>query len=72
MAGYWLGEVNREIIKLSMSTPRNDNIGPGQIHQIDNGSRLAIPERLWVQRVDKSYSTSGAISQSMTYIGGGG
>lgn len=72
MAGYWLGEVNREIIKLSMTTPRNDNIGPGQIHRINNGQRLGIPERLWVQHVDKTYSASGAVSQNMTYIGGGG
>jgi hypothetical protein len=72
VANYWLGEVNREIIKLTMTTPRNDDIGPGQIHQINNGSRLNISERLWVQRVDKSYTTSGAVSQSITYIGGGG
>jgi hypothetical protein len=72
VANYWLGEVNREIIKLSMTTPRNDDIGPGQIHQINNGTRLGISERLWVQRVDKTYAQSGAVSQSITYIGGGG
>ena len=72
MAGFWLGELNREIIKLSMTTPRNDDIGPGQIHEIHNGSRLGIAERLWVQRVDKNYAANGQVSQTITYIGGGG
>ena len=72
MANYWLGELNREVIKVTMTTPRNDNIGPGQIHQLNNASRIGLSERLWVQRVDKTYAQSGAVSQSITYIGGGG
>ena len=72
MAGYWLGELNRELIKLTMTTPRNDNIGPGQIHEIANATRLGLTERLWVQRVDKTFAQTGAVTQSIQYIGGGG
>lgn len=71
VANYWLHELNREIIRLTMTTPRNDNIGPGQIHRINGAERLGISNDLWVQRIDKTYAASGQISQSITYIGGG-
>lgn len=71
LANFWLGQLNREIIKLTLVTPRNDDIGPGQVHQINGANRLGTSDQLWVQRVDKNYSSSGVISQSITYVGGG-
>jgi len=54
-----------------MTTPRNGNIGPGQVHNIQAGSRLGHSGNLWVQRVDKEYSADGKVSHTMTYVGGG-
>lgn len=71
MADFWLGELNREIVKVTMRTPRSDVIGPGQIHLVDAVNRIGVGEHLWVQRVDGELSQGGAFSQSMTYIGGG-
>lgn len=63
------GEVDRETVRLTMTTPRDDEIGPGQIHSILS-PRTLITEPLWVQRVDVSVQ-GGEFSQQMTYIGGG-
>lgn len=71
LANYWLNELDRVLVKLSMTTPRNDNIGPGQVHNIQASSRLGQSGNLWVQRVDKDYASDGRISQTMTYVGAG-
>jgi len=71
LATYWLNELDRVFVKLSMTTPRNDNIGPGQVHNVQAGSRLQHSGDLWVQRVDKEYQPSGAIRQTMQYVGAG-
>ena len=71
MANYWLNELDRVLVKLRMTTPRNDNIGPGQVHNIVASSRLGQSGNLWVQRVDKEYASDGKISQTMTYVGAG-
>jgi hypothetical protein len=75
VALYWLGELNREVVRLTMVTPRADLIGPGQVHLVQAAGgaagRLGIGEKLWVQRVDVELAASGQFSQSITYIGGG-
>ena len=71
IANYLNGEYNREIVKLRMTTPRDDLIGPGQTHSILSQGRLGISEPLWVQHVDVELSANGEFSQTMTYIGGG-
>jgi hypothetical protein len=67
-------EVDRVTVRLTLTTPRDDIIGPGQTHMVRtvNGEpdRLLIAEPLWVQRVDVEVN-SGAFSQTITYIGGG-
>jgi hypothetical protein len=67
-------EVNRETVRLTLTTPRDDVIGPGQTHMVRTvdgaPDRLLIAEPLWVQRVDIEVN-GGAFSQTMTYIGGG-
>ena len=67
-------EVNRETVRLTLTTPRDDVIGPGQTHLVttpDNQpDRLLTAQPLWVQRVDIEVN-SGAFSQTITYIGGG-
>lgn len=74
-AGYWLGELNREIVKVTMRTPRADVFGPGQIHLVQgpegSSDRLGVGEKLWVQRCDGELRSDGGFSQSLTYIGGG-
>jgi hypothetical protein len=75
MAEYWLGELNREVVKVTMTTPRTDEIGPGQIHLVQGpggaADRLGVGEPLWVQRVEGTLTSNGAFSQSVSYIGGG-
>lgn len=75
MAEFWLGELNREVVTVQMTTPRSDLIGPAQIHLVrgPGGSayRLGVGEPLWVQRVEGTLDQSGAFSQTMQYIGGG-
>jgi len=70
VANYFLDELSRVLVKMRMTTPRNDNIGPGQVHSV-NSDRLDHGGPLWVQRVDKEYRADGAIRQTMTYIGAG-
>lgn len=75
LANYWISELNREIVKVTMRTPRADVIGPGQIHLVQGAGgaadRLGVGELLWVQRCDGELTQSGAFSQTMTYVGGG-
>lgn len=75
VAAYWLGELNREIVKLSLTTPRDDLIGPGQVHLVQgpggSADRLGTGEPLWVQRVDIEINQSGEFRQNIQYIGGG-
>lgn len=75
MAEFWLGELNREIVNVQMTTPRSDVIGPGQIHLVQGPGgqayRIGVGEKLWVQKVEGTLDSSGAFSQTMTYIGGG-
>jgi len=71
LAEYWLGELDRVLVKMRMTTPRNGDIGPGQVHNIQAGSRLGHSGDLWVQRVDKEYAADGRVSHTMTYVGGG-
>jgi hypothetical protein len=71
LANYWLNELDRVLVKLRMTTPRNDNIGPGQVHNIQASTRLGQSGNLWVQRVDKEYASDGRIAQTMTYVGAG-
>lgn len=70
VANYWLGELNREIIKVTMRTPRADVFGPGQIHFVDASDRLSVGQQFWVQRCDGELRSDGSFSQSLTYIGG--
>lgn len=75
MANYWLGELNREVVHVTMTTPRTDLIGPGQVHLVQGpggaADRLGTGEKLWVQRNNGNLDQSGAFSQTMQYIGGG-
>ncbi len=75
MAEYWLGELNREVVKVTMTTPRSDVIGPGQIHLVQgpggSADRLGVGERLWVQTCTGEMTNSGQFSQTVSYIGGG-
>jgi len=75
LAEYWLRELNREIVKVTMRTPRSDVIGPGQVHLVQgpggSADRMGVGEVLWVQRCDGELTQDGAFSQSITYVGGG-
>lgn len=76
IANYLLSEWDRELVKVTLTTPRDDVIGPGQTHLIDGFGagvvgRLGVAEPLWVQRVDISVDERGRFRQSMTYLGGG-
>jgi hypothetical protein len=75
MCNFFLGEYNREVVKVSLTTPRADVFGPGQIHLVQGPGgapdRLGTGELLWVQRVAGHYDQSGAFNQSLEYIGGG-
>lgn len=75
IATYLLDEWNRELVRLTLTTPRDDVIGPGQTHLITTDSnlpdRLGIAEKAWVQRVDIEVNEAGEFSQTIQYIGGG-
>lgn len=76
IADYLLAEWNRELVRVTLTTPLDYIIGPGQTHLVQgdgdgNPGRLAVAEALWVQRVDITVSDNGEFSQSITYIGGG-
>lgn len=65
----------RETVRLTMTTPRDDLIGPGQTHLVQaaggSSDRLGIGEKLWVIRVDVQIDNRGNFSQTMEYLGGG-
>jgi hypothetical protein len=75
IAAYLLKEWNRELVRLTLTTPRDDIIGPGQTHLITTATnlpdRLGTAEPLWVQRVDIGVDEKGQFSQTITYLGGG-
>jgi hypothetical protein len=75
MCNYFLGELNREVVKVSMRTPRDEQFLPAQVHLVQAAGgladRLNVAEKLWVLRVDGSYAESGAVSQLVSYVGGG-
>jgi hypothetical protein len=71
VANYWLGELNRVIVKVQLKTPRSDVFGPGQSHHISSGDRLGIDDTMWLQRVEGELTSAGTFSQTLTYIGGG-
>jgi hypothetical protein len=70
MANFWSGEMNREIVQVTLHTFRDDVIGPAQTHLVDALDRLGTGEPLWVKRVEIDVS-GGEFSQTMTYLGGG-
>lgn len=75
VANYWLSELNREFVKVSLKTPRSDVFGPGQIHRVTGlgggEDRLGVSETLWLQRCDGELRSDGGFSQSLQYLGGG-
>jgi hypothetical protein len=71
VADFWLGQLNRIIVKVQLKTPRTDVFGPAQSHHISSGDRLGIDDTMWLQRVDGELQSTGAFSQTLTYIGGG-
>lgn len=75
IANYLLREWNRELVRVTLTTPRDDIIGPGQTHLVQGPGglpdRLHVGEPLWVQRVDITVDEQGRFRQTMTYLGGG-
>lgn len=75
IANYLIAEWNRELVRVTLTTPRDDVIGPGQTHLVQGpggtADRLHVGEPLWVQRVDIEVDSRGTFRQTMTYLGGG-
>jgi hypothetical protein len=75
VANYLLGELNRELVSLTMSTPRDELFLPGQIHLVQgpggSADRLHVGELLWVQRVDGRVGNDGGVGHTLAYVGGG-
>jgi hypothetical protein len=68
-------DVNRETVRATFTTPRDDLIGPGNtvLVQAAGGTvdRLGIGENLWVIHVDVSVGEDGRFSQQLQCLGGG-
>lgn len=70
VANYWIGELNRELVKVQITTPSDAFILPGQFHTISADDRLGTGQALWAQRVDGEVGPNGGVSQNIQYIGG--
>lgn len=68
-------DVNRETVRCTFVTPRDDLLGPGStvLVQAPGGTvdRLGIGEPLWVTHVDISVDVDGSFSQRLECLGGG-
>lgn len=70
VATWRLGEINRIVAKMPVTTPRDDLIAPGMTIAIASPYRLGVSQNFWVQRVDCTIDDKGAFSQQLTVIGG--
>ena len=70
VAAYWINELDRELVRVQMTTPRDDLILPGRLYTIQAANRLGTTNELWSQRVDGEVTQDGAVSQSIQFIGG--
>lgn len=75
IANYLLSEWDRELVRITLTTPRDDVIGPGQTHLVTTASgipdRFGTAEPMWVQHVEISVDEKGRFRQTITYLGGG-
>jgi hypothetical protein len=68
VANYWINEVNREFVKVTMTTPSDAQLLPGQTHTIQASDRLGTGQNLWAQRVDGEVSGDGTFSHTVSYL----
>jgi len=82
---FWILEVDRELVTGSVSTWRDDVMGPGQSHLVLSGpeqptsvygdagpgGRLGTGEKLWVIGLTLDLNEKGEFTQTMSYLGGG-
>lgn len=78
VAGALALDVNRETVRCSFTTPRDDLIGPGHTVMVQGPGGggpdrlgIGIGDPLWVVHVDVSVDADGSFSQRLECLGGG-
>lgn len=74
VANYWLAVLNRERYQVTLTTPRDDSIDPGDIHLIQGASgasdRLDVAQKFVTGKVDFQLNQKGAVYHALQYVGG--
>jgi hypothetical protein len=69
VASWQLAELNRRVERVTLTTPRDDLVQPGQTVAIAAPIRLGIDDvNYWVQNVDVSADRRGSFSQVLTCL----
>ena len=72
VAAYLMSELNRQIITVTLTTPRDDWVVPGMTIAVNSTSRLHYSGVLWVQHCEQSIDAQGQFTQILKCIGGTG
>lgn len=67
---FVLPEVDRQSIRVTVRTPRDDLFGPGQTHQLNSPLLTLNNEKLWLYGVTRECDSSW-FTHTLEYIGGG-
>jgi hypothetical protein len=67
LAAFWLSQVNRRQETISLTTPRDNLLGPGESHAIAG----VTPDTMWVKSVTVEITSNGQWSQRLTYVAAG-
>jgi hypothetical protein len=69
VANWLLAELNQRRIRVTLTTPRDDLIEPGDTIAIDSTTRLGINQNFWVQQVECSLDRKNHFEQVLTCLG---
>lgn len=69
VANWLLTELNRRTIRMTLTTPRDDLVQPGQTVAVDASTRMGIDRSFWVQQVDCEVDRANHWSQTLTVFG---
>jgi hypothetical protein len=70
VATWRLGELNRYVERVNLTTPRDDLVAPGDTIAVVSPDRLGVNRNFWVQSVDAAVSQANQFSQVLTCLTG--
>jgi len=69
VATWLLGEMNRRVVRGTLTTPRDDLIVPGSTIQVTSPTRLGVNQKFWLQQIDTAINRQNQFMQTLAYFG---